>query len=206
MQASRGFTLVEIVVALTLVSLIMLGLLGALRGLGDSSARVSQVSDRVADMRLISDFLRRAFATTEPLAQIPPGNSGNPGNPAAPATPFFRGDPDAVVWVADFPARFGTRGLHFMRLGLIPDASGFALALDYLPYSGPQGAPDWSNSKTHLLVGSVDSFSLAYQGDAPGSSWEQKWDSQQLIPARMKISVQVSGRYWPELIFQLRSP
>lgn len=200
MRSLRGFTLVEIVVALTLVSLIMLGLLGALRGLGDSSARVSQVSDRVADMRLISDFLRRAFAAAEPLAQVPPENS------AVPATPFFRGDPDAVVWVGDFPARFGTRGLHFMRLRLIPDASGLALALDYLPYSGPHGAPDWTHSRTHLLVGSVDSFSLAYQEDAPGASWEQKWNSEQLIPGRMKVSVQASGRYWPELIYRLRSP
>jgi len=193
---ARGFTLIEVVVALTLVTLVMLGLVTALRSLANASVRVNQVSERTSDLQLISGFLGRAFSTIEAFdVQSEDAESGR--------MMYFDGKPGRVRWVGLLPARFGGGGMQLFELGVDNvDTLGPVLMLQYLPYSDD---PDWSLRTRHALQEGVEKLSISYQGGEPDDPWVDNWDfnESQTFPARLKISLQVAGRYWPELIYAL---
>ena len=58
---SRGFTLVEVMVAISVVALIMLTTVAGFRTLGNTASTISLMTDRSNEMRSVSTFLRDAF-------------------------------------------------------------------------------------------------------------------------------------------------
>ncbi len=191
-----GFTLVEVVVALTLVSLIMLGLVSAMRSMAAASARVNQVSARTSDIQLISGFLGRAFSSIQAgTVQTEEADQG--------PVPFFDGRADRIQWIGLLPARFGGGGMQLFELGVEQvSGRGSVLMLQYIPYGNE---PDWSLRSQHVLQEGLEQLSISYQGDEPGDEWVDEWSYKDLLvfPARVKISIRVAGRYWPELIYAL---
>lgn len=197
-RVQRGFTLVEVVVALTLVALIMLGLLGAMRAMGDAATRVDAVSGRTSDMHLISAFLGRVVSGGQALAY-------RGDTPETQQTMYFEGSAERFRWIGNLSLRHGTRGLHFMELGVDEDGGTRALVLRYLPYSGATAEPQWARRSVHVLLPSIDKARFSYQGLDPDSPWVDDWvvDDQGGMPARVRIAVQSDGRYWPELVYSL---
>ena len=55
---SGGFTLVEMLVALTLMSLVMLGMASAIRTMAQTEERIDVRVDRADEMRVASGFIR----------------------------------------------------------------------------------------------------------------------------------------------------
>lgn len=197
-RPQRGFTLVEVVVALTLVALIMLGLLAALRAMGDAATRVDAVSGRTSDMHLISAFLRRVVSGGEALAyrgEMPDEQQAQ----------YFEAHAERFSWVGNMSLRHGTRGLHFLELGLDEEGGTRTLVLRYLPYSGATAEPQWARRSVHVLLSEIDKLSFSYQGADPDSPWVDDWvaEDQGGMPARVRIALQRGGRYWPELVYSL---
>src|SRR5690606_14159465 len=67
-----GFTIVEVVVALTVLSLIVLATLTAVQTFGDTQARLETTLVRLDQMRMVSQFLRST------LRQAVPAVNGDP--------------------------------------------------------------------------------------------------------------------------------
>lgn len=199
MRAQRGFTLIEVVVALTLVALIMLGLLGALRAMGDAATRVDTVSGRTSDMHLISAFLGRVVSGGESLAH----RGGD--TPEEQQAVYFEASAERFHWVGNLSLRHGTRGLHFLELAVDEEGGGRALVLRYLPYSGATAEPQWARRSVHVLLPRIDTLHFSYQGPDPDSPWVDDWvaEDQGGLPVRVRIAVQSDGRYWPELVYSL---
>ena len=57
-KPAAGFTLVEVVVALTILSLIMLATVTALRTLANTQGTLERVTARIDEVRTVSGFLR----------------------------------------------------------------------------------------------------------------------------------------------------
>ncbi|MFN3985320.1 MAG: prepilin-type N-terminal cleavage/methylation domain-containing protein [Rhodocyclaceae bacterium] len=208
----RGFTLVEVVVALTIVSLIMLGLVSAMRTMGQAASAVQAVSDRSSDMQLIHAFLGRMLAGTQDLGEAPAdGALDTPPDEAADeasqsSQSYFEGRRERLRWVGVFPARHGLPGMHYFELARQSREGAAILNLRYLPYGGATAPPDWGRAAEHVLVGGVEAFSLAYQGEDANGPWQEEWrrtDAQPGLPARVRIRLKVEGRYWPELVYAL---
>ncbi|MBI1905197.1 MAG: prepilin-type N-terminal cleavage/methylation domain-containing protein [Rhodocyclales bacterium] len=198
MRAPRGFTLVEVVVALTLVALIMLGLLGALRAMGDAASRVDTVSARTSDMQLIGAFLGRVVSGGEALAY-------RGDTPQEQQAVYFEASAGRLRWVGNLSQRHGTRGLHFLELGVDEEGGTRALVLRYLPYSGATAEPQWARRSVHVLLPQIDTLRFSYQGPDPDSPWVDDWvaEDQGGLPVRVRIAVQSDGRHWPELVYSL---
>lgn len=60
--AARGFTLIEVLIALTLLSLLMLALTGAMRAMGQTSEGVERRIEAEDDYRIAQAFLRDILA------------------------------------------------------------------------------------------------------------------------------------------------
>ncbi|MDD3608305.1 MAG: prepilin-type N-terminal cleavage/methylation domain-containing protein [Halothiobacillaceae bacterium] len=191
-RRSRGFTLMEIVIALVLVSLIMLGLLTALRSMGGAATRVDEVGARVDDARLVGNFLRSTLEQTLPLGRVTAEGVGI----------YFAGDSASMTWLA--PLRIGPLrgGVHVLRLSTENGAEGRALILQAAPYVGDQSWPDWSQVEPQVLVRHVDSFQLGYQA-AEGEDWRDGWGDAMRYPARVSVRLAVNGRRWPDTVVAL---
>ena len=187
----RGFTLVEVLIALALLSLILLGLTGALRTFADSAARIETRAWRSDDVRLVSALLREALGNAAAINILLPGNQA--------VVKAFSGGEDQIEWVGVLPARHGLGGLHHLRLQIGQDRS---LQLTMAPLMGENRPADWQLGRSRALVYELDQFSLRYQG-AGQQVWLPAWTDTTVLPARVSVQIAASGEIWPPLIVSL---
>lgn len=193
--AARGFTLVELLVVLVLLSLIVLAMASALRTASQTEERVDAHLQQMDDLRTASSFLRSVLGrisaqkTTLPVAQ---GHSPY----------YFTGLADALAWVGIMPARYGAGGLYHFRL---QRTEAGALVLQYLPWAGTGTAPDWSAAQSSTLLTGVTALTFQYE-DAAGEppAWAPAWTAIDHLPDRVSIAVQTQAGAWPEFVIALR--
>lgn len=185
----RGFTLIEVVIAAVLFSLIMLGLLTAMRGMADAAERSTAAIERIDNMRLISEALRNLISNAENIviADIDVGH-----------LPPLAGNAMEMLWFAPMPAYHSTGGLHLFHLAVQDFAGESTLVLQFIPYTEPPPQPDWSATEPYALLPGVEKVEIAYQGYLQ-DEWQESWEEPQL-PARIRLQLAARGRFWPELV------
>jgi len=185
---SRGFTLIEVVIALTLVAVILTGLVSALVSFGKTSTRIEERSLTSDDVRLVYAFLEQSLGAAAPRVRVRPEDLVPVG--------WFEGSGTELEWLGLMPARHGVGGLYHLRLGV---ERGRRLVLYYLPYAGDDPPPDWGAAESHLLLAGVTAFDLAYRA-LDEDEWRAEWRATEVLPARVKVGLAVRGQAWPELI------
>jgi general secretion pathway protein J len=200
----RGFTLLELLVAITLLGVLMAALFGALR-LG---ARVWETGearlDASARLQVVQDFLRQQLGETVPLAEVE-------GDLGASPVMLFVGTSDSLRFVSLLPAHLGG-GVSLMELTLRPPAQGGApadLVLRMRPLDLTSDSPVRPEAEERVLMAAIESLEIAYFGaERPGAApiWWQEWQGQRSLPALVRVRVgfpQGDRRRWPELIVGL---
>ena len=187
-SCAGGFTLVELLVALGLMSLISLTLVGAYRGVAQISDRFDGWQQAADNQRLLVSGLSELFL----LGYLPPGAAGT-------ERVFFAGE-DQLVWVGVMPPRHAHGGKHIFRLSVEPSDRGdpSSLVLRYVPWSGR--SPDWTNSTRQPVLTGVQGLRLYYSAD--GAPWQQS-DNLGFFqgPDRVTLSVQLAnGAVSPSLV------
>ena len=198
-----GFTLVEVLIALVLLSLLMLALTNAVSGMGQTQERVDAHVAASDDYRLATDWLR------DTLGLISPRRYANNQVGAPSQIPFFDGANDHVAWIGVLPARFAVGGRHYLRLAV---ESG-ALVLRYAPWTGAPTFDDWGAAQSLTLAAPVSGLALRYQDPATGN-WSTTWPppglSMQtppdlLLPSAVRIDVDGVTPPWPLLVVAVRA-
>lgn len=191
--ATRGFTLLELLVVMALLSLLMLGMGSALR----STARVEQGVDarlaRADAMRVTSDFLRTVLSRVSARQGVP--------SAARPDAHDFAGSADSLWWLGVMPARHGAGGMHHFRLGIEPAG----LVLRYQAWRG-EALPDWDRAESLLLVAGATRLALRFEDDrrAP-SRWVADWTAPEAMPRRVSLAVVTPSHAWPAIVVQMRA-
>lgn len=196
-----GFTLVEVVVALTLLSLLVLGLVGVLRSFGQTSARLEAQTLANDDVRLVGGLLQRALSRSSPRLRMDSLETNSRS--------WFEGDASSVAWLGHLPARHGAGGLTHLRLVVLsPGAGGEGarLTLHMARFEGDRVAPDWQEGTSRVLLERVDSMQIRYQGndDSGQSVWFEDWLQQPVVPSMIQIMLVVAGRPWPPIVVQVQ--
>ena len=193
MSRSAGFSLIEVIIALTLIAFIMLGLVGALRAFGDSSARLDTRAHQLDELRLVPRF----------LAQVVPTSSARARGPATGGAPtWFSGSERELEFLGIMPARHGPGGMSHFRISLQPSSSGQALTISILPYVVGQTDPPWERALTEVLVDDVTALEIDYRA-ARSDSWESQWQGRTQLPGWVRLSLRTDHGAWPPLIFRL---
>lgn len=199
MERQSAFTLLEMLVVLVLLSLLMLGLGGALRTVGQAGEKIDQRLASADDFRVTSTFLRSV------LGQV----SGHKVDSLQAQTPggrvVFAGAPDAIAWIGIMPARYGAGGRTFFKLGVEPVAGRRALVLRFVPWVDGPGFPNWSSATARVLVAGVTAFSVGYaDGRAMPSQWGPGWPFDDRLPDRVNLRIATQEGPWPDLVIPLR--
>jgi len=189
MSKQKGFTLVEVVIALTILSLIMLATLTALRTFADTQERLQRVTERLDEMRLVTKLLRRTIGQAVPVSRVKEEEAFGS---------YFYGDGTELFWTTPMsgPGLGGLKVLH-----LAADTEG-QLVLQIADYLTGAEEPDWSGLDQHLLVEELDSLLLAYR-EGPEADWVDQWELSPTSPYSVKILISAHGRFWPEIVMNL---
>lgn len=193
-----GFTLVEVLVVLALLSLVMLAMGSALRTAAQAEERVDQRLQRADEMRVGADFLRSILGSISARKA--------PGPVAVGASQFvFSGEEREMSWVGIMPARYGVGGRYHFKVGLEPLSEGRALVVQFAPWVDDAASPDWANAEKYALV--VDAVELALQyedANAEPPVWTARWSVPDRLPQRVLVSLNTLHEPWPDLVVAMR--
>ncbi|MBK5929389.1 prepilin-type N-terminal cleavage/methylation domain-containing protein [Halochromatium salexigens] len=225
-QASRGFTLVELLIALSLISLITLLLFSGLRLGSRSWEAVETVSERVADLRIARNLIERALRQTQALTLVVDGVERS----------VFAGEAEALEWVAPLSDHVGIPGLYILRLGLEEAGEYPRLVLtrwllhdevlndgaenpiweplmEGVGASAEPGAFDRDLAQgaygRTVLLPRVERFRLEYFGQLPGGverEWSEEWIDQRALPEAVRLTLSTPEQPWPDALVRLPGP
>lgn len=194
-RSASGFTLLELLVVMTMVSLVVLAMAGAMRTMAQTESRVDERLLRADDFRVAAGFLRSTLGRVSLRRLDPPAPLGE-------NLYLFAAAPDALTWVGVMPARHGAGGLHAFRLSVEQGN----LVLRFAPALEISSFPDWSGTESRILAEGVTEFSIAYQNALQRpAQWLSAWDIPDRLPSRVKLSIQSNAGGWPDLVIPLRT-
>lgn len=197
----RGFTLVEVLIATALLSLVTLGLLTAMRSFAQTETRIDERIRLDDDLRTSERFLRSVMAAVSPRPRIAPAG--------APRQIDFVGGEDEMRWIGVMPARHGAGGLYRFHLYARP-AEGDApatLVLEFAPYVSGFDAPlDPGTVQSRAMATSIAGVRFRYQDDIEsGEQWLAAWPHVDRLPKRVGLSVASDRLPWPEMVVAVQS-
>lgn len=197
-RRARGFTLLELVVALTLLALMSTVLFGALGFAGRSWEGGEAKADAVAGMRLSEDFLRSQVASMHPLRM----------RKMAEFPLVFSGARDELRYAAPLPSRISGGGIWYYRLAVRKDGERSQLVLErVVPDVDAASLPEFNDTDRSILAEDIGELVIGYYGRDPGAaqsvepSWRERWDDRNRLPLLVRIDVVPrKGPAWPTLL------
>ncbi len=192
-----GFTLLELLISLTLLGLIAAVLFGGLR-FGLRAADIgSERLDRSRELLLAQSFLRRQLGQAIPLAR---------GRDQGQAVAWFDGGRDAIEFIAPMPAHLGLGGLYRVTLRTTGEPGSRRLTLVQRMFRpNDEGASAATDGGITTLIDGIEGLRFDYYGAASPDDrprWESEWTEMETLPELIRVRVTfpaAAGRHWPDL-------
>jgi general secretion pathway protein J len=194
-RRSQGFTLLELLIGMTLVGFI-LSLLFAGLNLGTRSWEAGEqrmvTSSRQA---VVVDFIRRAIEQTYPLRW----RVGEEDRLA------FVGEAESLRFVGTVAMHDGASGNHLIALDLVDGETGRDLVMRWqLPDPGAPGFEPIEQAEPKVLIKAVQEMALAYfgaQSETEDPAWHDQWIDQKTPPALIRLQLTMeNGETWPDIV------
>ncbi len=200
-----GFTLLEMLIAMTLLGLVMAMVFGGLR-LGTRAWEASDVSaTNLARLEAVHGFLRRGLAAAATVLA-----SDDKGKRQI----LFTGDVDRLEFATLMPSYLGIGGFHRLTLAAVGNGEDRRLTLKSRLYQGVGGGDDATaaadDGEETVLMKGIAGLDLAYFGALDSNSdpaWHQGWREVATLPELIRVRVRFAEgdrRHWPDLIVQPR--
>jgi general secretion pathway protein J len=194
----RGFTLVELTIALVLLALLAAVLFGSLNLAGTSVERGEAKVEATSGMRLAQAFIRANLEQQHPLRM----------RKIAEFPLLFAGQRDELRYAAPLPARVAGGGIWFYRIAVATGDSRSPLVLERtIPDLNDSRAPEFREAERSILAQDIAEIRIGYFGrdagsnDASEPTWRDRWDDPQRLPLMIRIDVTPKrGPAWPTLV------
>ena len=197
-QSEAGFTLVELLVALSLLSLVAAALFASLRfGILAWGRGVAHV-DGVEHIMFVQNFLRRSIANAYPLFSVSGANRGQVA---------FEGTATSLKFLAPSPVVLGGGGRSWLMLSLDRHDSRTDLGLISQPELADRQV---ARSLKKPLIADVQLVEFSFYGKSRAeriARWRDQWIGEAILPELVGIRVAFSQgdvRFWPELVVKPR--
>ena len=198
-RAAAGFTLMEVLGALALLALLLLGVYAGIRSATHTVRSGEAKIEQLDEIRAAQQFLRRELAQAFAQA-ITKDEGGNPN--------FFIGDVNEMRFVAPLPGYLGKYGPQLIRVRLVnggKDGMRLEASLAELP---PDGSAPKALGEPQILLDHIHGGGFSYRGfDQQGQpmDWQSDWKIVSRMPALVTIQLAFDdGREWPLLTVPLR--
>lgn len=201
--ASRGFTLVEVLLATALLAAGLALAFATLRAATATVQRGEALSQRNERIRAVSGFLRSRLSAARPVVFATDESGG--------VAYRFRGDGERVEFVADLPDYLGRGGPYLHRLEVERVAGGgVRLVVSFHMVQGGAVVGDGRAADAmapEVLADGLRSVDLRYRGlraDGKPAEWQSRWDQGDAMPLQVELRLRdADGRAWPPLLVAL---
>lgn len=190
-----GFTLVELLVAITIVALMTVALFGGLRLGSRASNAVDRQIDRSSKITVVYDFMQRELTDARPLA----ATFG-----AQQSTIDFDGEAGEITFATIPPAYLALGGFHRLHIAL-DDAGGQGrLMVSWQQIPRGTTLSDAAPLRPSLLLDHVRQAEFAYFGPPDvnlPSQWQDQWTARDKLPQLVRLRLIMSdGWHAPDLV------
>ncbi len=201
-SGESGFTLLELVIAISLLALVSLILGGGLR-LG---ARVwdsgTETMAQISRIELVQGFLRRQFEGAAPLS---------PSGPRADRRYVFEGRRDQIRFAALAPAQFGVGGFYELTVKKAEGAEADQVVVEArLHHPEAHERPRASQQlERSVLLEEVRELKIEYYGRRRRRDelrWHDEWRRTRLQPLLVRIDIEFEDErlYWPTFVVAMK--
>lgn len=201
MNAARGFTLLELVIGMTLLGFILALLFGGFRLAANTWDAVETRIERTNDEQLARALVRRLLAQMQPVRWKKAVNL-----PIA-----FMGERGGLRALAPLTGQAGAGGLRLIELvreGEEATATGKGLTrlvLRQAPvrYDVEDFASGLNEAKSYLVLGNLDAVEFSYFGpDKRGEQprWQDVWTNPEQLPQLVRLRLKSLEAGWSDLV------
>jgi len=182
LNGSRGFTLIEVVLALTIFAL-MGGILYGALSLGHSAVEKWKTNSQGnQNLKSIADLFASYFGWAFPYRETPQEQ-----------TAFFEGDSESLTFVSAYSQGMGGRGMAKIQITTDEDDNGRVTVRlqETAPVRINSEAAAGGQSYGIVLHNDVREFRLAYlDPQAEEESWEERWDARErrMLPRAVRFT------------------
>lgn len=192
--APAGFTLLELVVSLAILSLIAGGIAVGIRLASGSIERGEAVTRDAARLRAAVGVVERTLRSLDPLPVAVEDNT----------TVYFVGEENRLRFLSGaVPETIRGGGLRLVSIFERRDAPGAGLAVATASPFRPEGAGGWEGTESsRLLLPGAGDLAFAYSG-GPGEDgaweWRPAWDMREegRLPAAVRVEFSVPSASGP---------
>ena len=202
MKNQQGFTLLEMLIAFSMVSLLFLALFSSFHTVGRSWDAAEKRIEKTEDMRLITGWLHRQLQQMIVL-RIKANDKNTPGSVYA-----FEGESQRVRFAAPLQPLQDKGGIYLVELFVGKGGGGKTLEIRYAPYRPDLNWDDAFDGVKPVLV--YEGFKqakfsyLVAENIDEDPEWQDEWLDKPTYPILLKISLETSdGEKWPDVIIDL---
>lgn len=198
-----GFTLLEVLLGMSIMSVMMLLLFASLRicvqNWNAGEKKIAQVSQSA----IIQNFLQSKLHATVPLD----------GDFLEEPQFSFQGSQDQIQFVVAMPASAGRLGLQLFKMNLQPSGRGEPgsyLQVEMQPFFPQEEGEEQGVEKPVIILRKIKSLKFAYFGfdnaaEDSDSSWQNDWLEKENLPSLVSVDVELAnGEVWPQLVVSLK--
>jgi general secretion pathway protein J len=188
-----GFSLVEVLVALVLLSLLSMALFSSVRFGVTAWQRGGERSDQIHTSILVQDLLRRLIGQAYPLMLADGAGAGRVD---------FAGTATSLDFLAPVPVALASGGRARFKLAIERRGEGSDLVLMSRPELAATDAAELSRK---TLLARIETADFAYFGAAQSQSvaqWHENWNGELGLPGLVRVRVHFARsdpRLWPDL-------
>ena len=199
MKRAAGFTLLEVLGALALLALLLLGVYSGVRSATHTVKAGTLKIEQLDDVRSAQMFLRRELeqAMSQAIARDDNGNNI-----------YFIGSSNEMRFVAPLPGYLGQLGPQLIDVKLISAGDKGKQLVASLALLPPDGSKPKPLGEPQVLVDDVVEGAFSYRGlnqQGQPMDWQSDWTYTGNMPnvVAIKLTLQ-AGREWPQLSAPLR--
>jgi general secretion pathway protein J len=193
-RRQKGFTLIEVLLAVGLMATIMALAYGGLRASTRAALRGEERIANVQNMRMVHQFIRRQLNQVLPLAYVSDAEDRI----------TFEGDSDSITFVGSMPGYLGFGGPQIQSLSFEPGDQGFDLVMRHMPLAASDDG-GLGNTEAIVLLESVENGQFSFLGrDELGElgEWESYWETVETPPESITLEIELNESLqltWPVL-------
>lgn len=191
MKLPRGFSLMEVLAALALLAILLLGVYSGVRSTTLSVSHGSSVIARLDEVRGAREFIRRQLSSATAL----PWKVLDENVPVV-----FEGDGKHLRFVSTLPGYLGKLGPQVIEIMLADDPKdGHEVEARLAPLPGSQSTV--TSGAQDVLLSHVRSFRVRYAPRGT-SAWQDDWKDSMTLPGAIEITVvpDEGSDAWPPLV------
>ncbi len=207
MKSTRSFTLVEVLLALSLMSMLLALAYGGLRASTRAADKGQAILEDSSRIRMAHQFIRRQFSQMIPLGFDQ--SEDGAANGSEDGRIVFEGDRKRVRFVAPMPGYLGFGGPQVQELEIIPGDEGDQLVLSHALLQNFEEENLYERTPI-LLMEKIKSAEFQFLGRDETeelTGWVNNWEATGILPEAVSLEIEFTEDVyiqWPLLTASVR--